>query len=543
MDLAKTPRSKMLSVASFWNALIVFAGENRVLLLICFFAFVLRLPQLGFGLPQQFHPDEWIYFTTAFKFFKCNFISNGILIPFVYPYLIFAGYLVSIPVWFIRGDVTSLRQLYSSFYAQGDPYLDYANPHFLFAARLTTVVITVLLGLAIGLFLSRRVSRTTALTATALFFLLPLEFLYSRFGVPDLPLTAAMFASTALLFRFVEFPTLSSWALSTVAVVISIFVKQPGAALVVPLACSLWLVRSRLSPKSLLAYVAITLAAAAAGVVLLCPNMILSPAGLANVRGLAGALFHTAAASTDSIHHELASSPFEYVTAVWGDYGPAILAVCCVGLVVAFRRKRDELWLWLLLLVPFFAVFQIAALKMDRYIIPCTTLFFVWTFPLGLERILQYRLSSSLVIRIALMILLFVFPAYKVASYFDLLAAGDTRLAAAAWLKQYDYSKHGIAREIHDTPLLPAGYCKPVVEEWIVGNYSIDDLRKRGVDMVMISSGHRFLFTPGSRVFRNYESFLDSLQPIAHFESNRKLVTYNPEIDILLLPPAATESK
>ena len=77
----------------------------------------------------------------------------------------------------------------------------------------------------------------------------------------------------------------------------------------------------------------------------------------------------------------------------------------------------------------------------------------------------------------------------------------------------------------------------------MLGNHSIDDLRTRGIDVVMISGGHRFLFNPGSRVFKNYRAFLDSLTPVAHFESARKLVTYNPDIDILLVPKAGKGSE
>jgi hypothetical protein len=173
---------------------------------------------------------------------------------------------------------------------------------------------------------------------------------------------------------------------------------------------------------------------------------------------------------------------------------------------------------------------------MDRYIIPFTALFFVWTFPIGLTKLLEVKIFRWAPVLVSLMVLLFIFPLVRVASYFNLLAAGDTRLTAAKWLERHDYSHWRIAREIHVTPLLPPGYGKPVLEEWTVGIHSIDDLKKQGVDMLIISPQNRFMFRADSRVFRNYTSYLDSLQLVAHFESVHRLVTYNPEIDILLLP-------
>jgi len=150
--------------------------------------------------------------------------------------------------------------------------------------------------------------------------------------------------------------------------------------------------------------------------------------------------------------------------------------------------------------------------------------------------LLETKALRSKVIRVGLAGVLLVFPAYRLVSYLSLVASGDTRRQAARWLATHDYSSMRIAREIHDTPLLPVGYGKPVMEEWTLGNYNISELRKRGVTMLIISPGRRFLFMKESAVYKNYMSFLDSLLSVAHFENKRSSIACNPEIEIFLVP-------
>lgn len=508
------------------------------LLLLGGFGFLIRIPWIDIGLPQQYHPDEWAYFTTAFKFIKMNFVNTGVQIPNLFMYLLFAGYIVTIPVLFLKGDVHSFKEYYASFYAFGDPYLDYANPAFLVTARLVSVVMTVACGILIGMYVQKRYSRTIALETAAVFYLLPTEFQYSRFGVPDNCLMTAIFIGIILILRFIDKPVLLRWIAACSTVVIAASIKVPGAILIIPLVWGLWKIRGSSDRTALIRFGALAILIFLIGGALLAPNMLFSSVGTSHVAVIIDILRSTHGADPEGFRHDSHSTVWQYFYFIYFDYGPVLLGICLIGLYGLCKKPMKETLVWLMVIVPFFVVFQCASAKMSRYIIPVTSLFFILAFPAGLERVGAGKIVKKWFAYVGLLIVLLAYPVYRIALFYSVWSKEDTRLQARNWLVKHDYSTRNFAREIHETPLVPAHYKKPLIENWNCGRYSIGELRKKGIEMLMISSSYTS-FARESHIYKNYQSYFDSLPLIAKFKSdddNHGLIACNPAIFIFQVP-------
>jgi hypothetical protein len=522
-------------VKPFLKPITRFLLTYKEIILLCLVGICIRLPWLDFGLPQQYQPDEWAYTTAAFKFFKLNFINHGIDYPNLFMYLIFAAYILYFPFGWLRGDFTSFSGFYASFYSQGDPYLDYAGPAFFFSARLVSVLATVACGAMIAAWLYKKTTKPVALITAGLFLTLPMEFIYSRYATPDALLSASLLVAIMLVLRFAEKPAAGRWAAACIAGVCAACTKQPGAVIAAPLLAALWVSRQSLKPGIIIRYVLYGAAIFALGYAVLAPNMVFSHKGAENISSIVASQYSGNAPNTEGFQHGVNGSAWRYFLYIGRDFGPIIILCCLAGLAVLCNRRGKEFWIWFWLVVPYFAVFQAAPSKIDRYVFPLTTALALWTIPAGLETVNRIRRARHVAAQALVVAALLAWPLYSIFGFYAVLQGGDTRMQARAWLASRDFHNKTLAREIHYTALPPPAWDGLLKEEWTLGKYSIADLKKMNIDILMISDNIRLGFLPQSKIAHTYQSYFDSLEHIAHFESKRKFGFYNPTIDVFVI--------
>ena len=522
---------------SFFHKALIFLQSQWQICTLCILAFCIRLPWLDLGLPQQYHPDEWVYLTSAFKLFKLEFFNGTQSTNFFY-YLVFIGYLFLLPYEFLLGRIRSPRELYEYFYQFGDPFIDYANSHFMIVARLVAVIFTIICGCIGGVWLSKRVPKNIALITVGLFFLLPLEFLYSRFALPDLPLTCAMFLTLICIQKFHHEPSIKNWIVACSLSMVCLGLKLPGAVVFFPLILSLWFNKQKFTKQMLFKYAGIFIITITVGTVIVAPQFVFSNYLTGFIENTA-AIQYSGKPAVELYHHDKLNTQWDYLRFIFEDYGIAISVLMITGIALHFKARWRSALLWTSALLFYFVVFQSASIKMARYAIPLTTIMLFSILPYGLLYVFKHPLCKSIYAKVFVCIILFAYPLYKTFGYFSVISKDDTRTMAYKWLEKQDLRTKSFAREIHYTPILPKTYRKPVIEHWYIGVNTISDLKQQGIDIVMISDQMQNGFLSGSHVTRNYKSYYDSLQLLAHFEQNPQPIPSNPTIDIFQVIPRA----
>lgn len=511
-----------------------------VLTTICLFGLLIRIPWIGYGLPLQFQPDEWACVNVSFKFFTGNFIHHGTYYPTLYMYMVFVAYIIYCIFGLVTGKFAHFSDFYASFYQFGDPYLDYGDPVFFTIARFISAVCFSCAVFIVGMHIRKNYSFRIAVVISVILLLLPWEYVYSRYAVTESLLIATILTALCMIDRFLRKPGPASWYLACFTALLACSSKQPGMLVTLSLTAG-YIFAARKLPvdkNKRIRMIAIGAVILAAGYCIINPGMVFS-----GNRSLIDVLIYMynnfnfmkgpalSPAGTTGPHDPWWSYPVFLLK----DYGPLLLLLCTGGMVhVIYRRQEMHRHVpWAVFFFTYLLVMQLTGIKVDRYVLPISSVAVVWLLPEVLM-LIESRVKKR--IATIVMVLACLYPAYRIIDYYLLWAAGDTRMHAAQWLSRQQLDYRCIARELHFTPHIPVDFTGEKIEPWSMGQYSIEALEKKKVGLLIISDDARGMADNKPVMKKNYQEFEKKLERVAHFSGRRKFGYYNPEVIIYRVP-------
>ncbi len=514
--------------------------ESLVVALLCCMTGAVLIIQffgVGFGLPRQYHPDEYYIIIESFNTIKL--LSGEPLTATAYVLGIRWLYCASYLALFVVGSLFSLfnsfAEFYNLFYAYGKPWVNAASPWFYLPPRLISFgfyagsagLVYALTKRLIGpdkvapdnaqfRLLSQRQKRAgpggdantpIALLVTFSALLLPAGYLYSHYGTRESAL--AFFCLLIPYHAFFHFDPKSvrSALIGAVLVGTATGIKENGAIFI---GIYLWALGRACLRKEIPVRKAIFTAA-------LCGIAALAVFYLLNVHMFLG---HALKTPFNKVMINREPSENMYRTGAtymsnWHAYPMAFiheftapgLVLLLIGAVYSWITIA-KLRPLILAIIGSYLVLTFArgsGLKCDRFIMNIFLPFYV-AGAVGFAHIL--RDAGRLRLLWLLPVLFAVFNGRELVSIFLSFNGHDTRAIAAQWLEHGLPENSVVARELINTPVVDTVRYELAREEWMLGRYSLESLQKEGIDYLIFSERFTTGWVHGKRVVDNYREFM-----------------------------------
>jgi hypothetical protein len=461
---------------------------------------------LGFGLPRQYHPDEYYININTFNLFHelrdFNFEKTRYALGIRWLY--FAEYVGAFAVGKISGVFHTFAEFHMLYFSYGNPYVDAAPPLFYLLPRITSFLFyagcVVLLWLLV-----KKFSNSPHLPKIAVFaaLFLPAGYLYGHYGTRE---SALCFFSLLLLWHAYFFfdPTrLKQIFIGGILLGVAAGIKE-NAAIFVALYCYFIVAaffKKELPLPRFISYGIIIVTVFIAVFFLVNPQRWM----INNVAEVTKYYSETQekTATVGSLNDHLI-----YPRAFIREFSLPGLILLIMGLIAAWFLKKDLRPLICIILGAYLALdlFKANGLnKADRFIMFIYLPFLVVGM-CGLDRVVQTVKSEKILWLFPLIVC--VFNAKELVSIFAVLNGHDTRVEAGVWMTEHLPKKSRIAREIIYSPAVDPQTFAIVKAEWTIGRYSLDSLKKSGIDYLVFSDVFSSGWYHGDAVTGNYKSFL-----------------------------------
>jgi 4-amino-4-deoxy-L-arabinose transferase-like glycosyltransferase len=447
-------------------------SEHKWLLVILFFACLLRLYGIRLGLPYQYHPDEVKYVILALKVGvvgpNIGYFDN----PTGFVYLLFFEY----------GLFYFIGRLLSIFHSSRDlAMLYYQNPSIFFLlGRITSLLFsvgTVGLTYTIG---KKSFNRTIGLLA-ALFLACSFGHIRdSHFAVPDISMVFFLMLSFYFIVRFwfAEKKPLKSIILAAGFAGVAIGFKYTAGLILVPLLIILILQRNKLGStiKPQVCWFFSTLFFSFLGFIIVCPYAVIDyPKFLASVQFLQR-LDETGYFGVNPAINGFAA----YIQVLNWQVGTLVLITGITGIIYAIYQKRRTGLMLFLFPILYYLVMARSKLVFDRFMLPMLP-FLVLGSAILIGEIFKNKLGWR--IWISGIALLLILQPIANAVYCDyLFMQKDTRTLAKEWIEQYLPKGSKIVTEGYGPPLTRSRpYLKSQIpQDMIAEPYQVTELPKSG---------------------------------------------------------------
>ncbi|MDD5672996.1 MAG: glycosyltransferase family 39 protein [Chitinivibrionales bacterium] len=473
---------------------------------------------LDFGLPQQYHPDEYFVNLSTFKLFHelRGFHFEKTYYVLGVRWLYFAEFCGAAFAGRLLGYFPSFASFYQGYFASGNPYVDAAPPLFYLLPRITSFLfyagcLWLLFAIAKKFTGGAKFSPFPKIVLAAALFL-PAGFLYGHYGTRE---SAICFFTLLLIYHaYFYFDPRRFKSVITAGVLLGIAfgVKENGV-----LFYFLYLFfllgafkDKRLSLKRLI------LCALALAAVMIVVFLLLNPQRLM-INNLQETTRRYLASSTP-IAVAISNPHLIYPRAFMHEFSLPGLLLLLAGMTIAWRARRELRPLIGVILGTYLVLDFIKGNgfdRADRFIMNIfLPVLFVGAIGLqaGLEKIKKEKYLWLLPLVIVLC------NAYELSSIFLALNGHDTRDTARKWIAANVPKNSAVARETIYTPLLDTLQYRVGVTAWVLGNYSLDSLKKLGIEYVFFSDKYSSGWVDNERINKNYRSFKPYV--IKSFETN-----------------------
>ena len=454
---------------------------------------LLRGLGLRFGDPYVLHPDEWVIASHAM-----TMVATGDWNPhtFAYPSLL---------IELQAGLVALMHGSGSGPLDVGQPWLyegEFLPEQFAYILAGRTAVAAMGIGTILVVFETGRrlVGLAGGLAAAAIIAMLPLPVEHAHYLTTDVPVAfmCAMCAlATVIAVRYME---MRWWILAGLAAGLAGSTKWNGLLVVgVPLLAYVVARHNRLPSRSIgleresIVTIGAILAAAAAGLIVATPAIVLAPTEVAAWLSVLTEFYRFP--DTRQTEGTLAFNLGALVTG----FGP-LLVWCVVGMAVAVRRAWADRRMRGALAIPAFIVAYLVVASLpprhyERNLLPivpylaisggiATAWLLGWA---GSRRTIanaRPRLGAGLV-TIALVACL-IPPALVSAQVTNAMRQPETRLIARRWLLDHVPERTKIAREVYTPQFDPSEF--RVEGSYFLFQHTLDDYRAGGVRYLIASS-------------------------------------------------------
>ncbi|MFW6221891.1 MAG: hypothetical protein ACOC4C_05430, partial [Fibrobacterota bacterium] len=488
---------------------------------------------IGFGLPHQFHPDEYCVVIESFNTlklldgqpFRASSYVLGIrwIYCFSYVLLFLAGYLLRI--------FGSYAEFYNLFYEYGNPWVNAASPWFYIPPRVVSFgfyvgAMAVLYATVRRLLIpehsgidnetlsnsrdqqrNRRFWENAALIITFSALLLPAGYLYSHYGTRESALSFfCLLIPYHAFFRFNP-ASLRSVLVGAALVGAAAGVKENGAIFIILYLWSLGtaFTQKRISIRRLVIFGLTCGVVSIAVFYLLNIHMLLGRSIALPLNKVLS--FQEPGGKVFRPGRSYLSNWYVYPKAFLHQFSFPVLAALLAGTALNWLRFK-KLRPLILVIVGTWLVLTFArgsGLKSDRYIMNIfLPLYLVGT--VGISKLL-YSIKRPRLLWL-LPLLLIIFNGRELGSIFVNFHGRDTREIAGQWIEKNLPGDRPIAREIIKTPCLDTTRFTVALQKWYLGAQPLDSLRARGIEYLVFSERYTSGWVHGERVAGNYRTFM-----------------------------------
>ncbi|MBD3422639.1 MAG: phospholipid carrier-dependent glycosyltransferase [Chitinivibrionales bacterium] len=483
-------------------------NKNRLLFAVITALLLLQFLGLNFGLPQQYHPDEYYINIKTFQLFNSlknlAFEKDKYMLGIRWVY--FASFVVVFGVGRVVGAFESFADYYAHYFAFGNPYVDGASPWFYLPPRCISFLFYVGC-IVLVYFIAKKLAGRDEyrhfpwiVTLTAV--LLPGGYLYSHYGTRESAtcfFTLLMIYHAGWLFRPEKW---SSVLAGGILLGLGTGIKENAGIFVVLYGFRMfWAMKKGvLRWPQLAVHGAIFTAATFGAFYLINPQRI----ALSNVNRVV-ALYRKSEDRRFTV--EYSATHGVYPLAFMREFSLPGIVLLVIGAIVAWVKKPQTRQIALIVLGTYIALdfTKATGLKADRYIMN-VFLPFLLVGATGLYAWLQKKRWTRWMWVLPTVVLLF--NGRELASIFLNFNGHDTRRVAGAWIDKHVPRSSRIARETIYTPYLDPGEYDSVHVEWILGLHDLDTLRARKFDYLIISHQFHSGWAYGEHVKQNYAAFL-----------------------------------
>lgn len=459
---------------------------------------------LGFGLPGQYHPDEYFVNISTFQLFHdlktLTFPSTYYVLGIRWLY--FAEFVIAYLAGSCFGIFHSFREFYALYFAYGNPYVDAASPLFYLLPRAASFVLSCGSILFVYAIVKKITNDTfTAKLAAITTLLLPAGYLYSHYGSRESAIcfcTLMLFCHACFVFNPAK---LKSIIVAGILLGISIAVKENAMIFIVLYAyylftsCKL----KHISLQKAFLYFAIICIVATFLFFLLNPQRLF-------INNASETTRQYMALSSTNLRSSI-SSHLIYPLVFIREFSVPGLLLLFVGAIVSWLKLPVLRPILCIIICSYIALDFVNANglnKADRFIMNIFLPFFIIGIT-GITCTLKNPHMKKMIVMLPIIIGLC--NSHELISIFRSFNGHDTRDDARAWIQKNIPAHSKIARELIYTPSIDISKYTVVKSEWALGRYSFDSLQKAGADYVIISDRFVSGWILGDSVSNNYKSF------------------------------------
>lgn len=465
---------------------------------------LLQARGLMFGLPGQYHPDEYYVNIYTFKLFRelktLNFSVTYYILGVRWFY--FAGICLSFLLGSLFGVFESFSGFYALYFSSGNPFVDAAPPLFYFVPRVISYLFycgtAILVYFVLRCFFTgqnKLPSKVGCLAAV----LLPAGYLYGHYGTRESAI--CFFSLLAVYHSYVHFKPerLKTVIAGAVILGFTVGVKENGGIFFFLYGLHLFLsfIRKEITLKKLIGYCLLM------GLIMSVVFILLNPQWLAlkNVEYLSSRYTGSRVVTTTLDRSE---AHLIYPKIFIREFSFIGLPLLIIGGTLAWLKIKTLRPLVVIITASYLALDLVkynGYNKADRFIINIFPLLLV-AGTAGLS------IAAGLGRRRHLLWLLPVLIGggnmYELFSIYHVLNGYDTRDEAKIWIDQNVPEGSVLAKEIIFTPYIDEKKFEVKEKRWMLSQLSVDSLRSLDVEYCIISDRYVNGWVGGDQVRENY---------------------------------------
>jgi len=399
------------------NKIKLISNQNNIIYGILFFAAVLRLWGVQFGLPYLYHADEPIIVNHALAYGTFDFHPYFFKIPPLTSYLLFFVYGIYYVALRLFGVLQSSDEFFDLFLS--DPTSFYLMGRIVLGVFLAVLTIYMLYRL-VKKFFSLETGVLAAFFLSALF----IHVRNSHFIYTDMLLLLVLVSSFYPILNILEKGERKDYLLFAVLFGTAVATKYNGVFLFIPFLLAHF-IKQRVDLKSVFSFNLILV-----GVISIATFFLLSPFSLIDYKFFFNDIFGETGAGrwlgfTGAVHHLKHS--------LYGGVGAPFFILSFVAMLFLLFKKQTKLWVIFIFLISYYTVIALFGQPHDRYVLPLIPFLciLVSDFMIGFKN--KFRVSRTV---FCLLIFLVILPSIaKVVLSNQIFVRDDVRTEAKQWVE------------------------------------------------------------------------------------------------------------